>query len=139
MFEPKSLRLLAVVFFLSGIWDLFATFVYAFLIGTVFDEPPVDRFYALFIASFLFSFAYLQILSSFNIRRYLLVIGGVFIGRILYVILLFGYILTIPGFPATFWWTGVIDLIWSVLYLGITWRSPEIRIRDLFLPHKGVT
>ena len=139
MFEPKSLKLLAVAFFLSGIWDLFATFVYAFLIGTVFAEPPVDRFYALFIASFLFSFAYLQILSSFNIRRYLLVIGGVFIGRILYVILLFGYILTIPGFPATFWWTGAIDLIWSVLYLGITWRSPEIRIRDLFLPHKGVT
>ncbi|HTY53543.1 MAG TPA: hypothetical protein VMB35_10180 [Methanomicrobiales archaeon] len=139
MFEPKSLRPLAVVFFLSGIWDLFATVVYAFLIGTVFMEPPVDRFYALFIASFLFSFAYLQILSSFNIRRYLLVIGGVFIGRILYVVLLLGYILTIPGFPATFWWTGVIDLLWSVLYLGIAWRSPEIHVRDLFLPYKGAT
>ncbi len=139
MFEPKSLRPLAIVFFVSGIWDLFATFVYTFLIGTVFTEPPVDRFYALSIAAFLFSIAYLQILSSFNIRQYLLVIGGVFIVRILYVIILFGSMLTVPGFPATFWWTGVIDLLWAVLYLGITWRSPEIRVRELFVPEREMS
>jgi hypothetical protein len=137
MFDPKSLRPLAITFFLSGIWDLFATFVYAFLIGTVFTEPPIHRFYALFIATFLFSFAYLQILSAFNIKRYLLIIGGVTLGRILYVVLLFAYILGTSGFPATFWWTGVIDLLWSVLYLGISWRSPDIHVRDLFLPRTG--
>jgi len=32
------------------------------------------------------------------------------IWRILYVVLLFTYILGIPGFPSTFWWTGVVDL-----------------------------
>jgi hypothetical protein len=60
-----------------------------------------------------------------------------FIGRILYVVLLYAYILGSPGFPGTFWWTGIVDLLWSVLYLGLTWVSPDIRIRDLFLPHRG--
>ena len=136
MIFPKPLRPLAVTFFLSGIWDLFATFVYAFLIGTVYTQPPVDRFYALFIASFLFCFAYLQILAAFNIRQYLLVVGGVTIGRVLYVILLFSSILFVKGFPADFWWTGVIDLLWSVLYIVLAARSSEIRVRDLFLPRR---
>jgi len=135
MAGSKSYRPLAAVFFASGIWDLFAAFVYAFLIGTVYTEPPVDRFYALFIATFLFSFAYLQIVSSCNIRRYLPVVGGVAIGRALYVILLFGSLLLIPGFPATFWWTGVVDLAWTVLYLLLA-LNLGIRIRDLFLPER---
>jgi hypothetical protein len=136
MFLSKSLRPLALTFFLSGIWDLFATFVYAFLIGTVYTQPPVDRFYALFIASFLFCFAYLQILAASNIRQYLLVIGGVTIGRVMYVVLLYACILGVPGFPATFWWTGVIDLFWSLLSIIIAARSSGIRVRDLFLPRR---
>jgi hypothetical protein len=137
MDQSKSLKLIANTFFLAGIWDLIAALVYSFLIGTVFTEPPIHRFYALFIASFLFCFAYLQILSAFNIKRYLLIIGGVIIGRIFYVVLLFAYILGIPGFPATFWWTGIIDLLWSVLLIVLVITSDEIRLRDLFLPHLG--
>lgn len=133
MAGSKSYKPLAVVFFLSGIWDLFAVFVYAFLIGTVYTQPPVDRFSALFIATFLFSFAELQIVSSCNIGRYLPVVGGVAIGRILYVILLYASILGVPGFPATFWWTGLVDLAWSVLYILLAVYL-GIRIRDLFLP-----
>lgn len=136
VFLSKSCRPLAAVFFLSGIWDLVATFVYAFLIGTVSTQPPVDRFSALFIASFLFCFAYLQILAASNIQQYLLVIGGVTIGRVMYAVLLFAYILGVPGFPATFWWTGTIDLLWSVLYIVLAARSSEIRVRDLFLPRR---
>lgn len=137
MAQSKSVKPLAITFLLSGIWDLIAALVYAFLIATVFTEPPIDRFYALFIASFLLCFAYLQILSSFNIKRYLLIIGGVMIGRIIYVVLLYAYILGVPGFPATFWWTGVIDLLWSVLYIVLVLRSDEIQLRDLFLPRLG--
>ncbi|MHB8053005.1 MAG: hypothetical protein ACYDEZ_06940 [Methanoregula sp.] len=133
MVQSKLLKPLAATFFVSGIWDLFATFVYAFLIGTVYTQPPVDRFYALFIASFLLCFAYLQVLAAFNIGRYLLVIGGVIIGRVIYVVLLFAYILGVHGFPATFWWTGVVDLLWSVLYIVLAVKC-GIRIRDLFLP-----
>ncbi len=137
MSTSKSLRALAVIFFLSGIWDTIAGLVYAFMIGTVFTEPPVHRFYAIFLASFLFCFAYLQILSAFNIRRYLFVIGCVFIGRIFYVVLLYAYIFGVAGFPCTFWWTGVVDLSWSILYIVITLISDEIRLRDLFLPYRG--
>jgi len=126
-------------FFLSGVWDIIAGFVYLFMIGTVFKEPQVHRFYAIFIASFLFCFAYLQILSSFNIQRYLLNIGCVTIGRIFYVVLLFTYIFGFPGFPRTFWWTGIVDLLWSILYIGLTLMSDEISLKDLFLPHKGVS
>jgi len=137
MTTSKSLRALAVTFFLSGTWDTIGGLIYAFMIGTVFTEPPVHRFYAIFTASFFFCFAYLQILSAFNIRRYLFVIGCVFIGRIFYVVLLYAYIFGVAGFPATFWWTGLVDLAWSILYIVIALMSEEIRLRDLFLPHRG--
>jgi hypothetical protein len=133
MAELKSLKPLAAVFFAGGIWDLFAALVYTFLIGTVYTDPTVHRFYAFFIASFLICFAFLQLLSAFNIRRYLLVIGAVTIGRLLYVLLLFAYILGVPGFPATFWWTGVIDGILAVLNIVLA-VSCGVRIGDLFLP-----
>ena len=134
MNKSNSLKALAITFFLSGIWDIFGGLVYAFMIGTVFTEPPVHRFYAIFLASFFFCFAYLQILSAFNMRRYLFIIGCVFIGRIFYVVLLYAYILGVVGFPGTFWWTGVVDLSWSILYIVLTLISNEIRLRDLFLP-----
>jgi|GEM_PF-400307 len=136
MNKSKSLKTLAVVFFLSGLWDVFAAIVYSFMIGTggSFDNPPFHRFYAIFIASFLYCFAYLQILSAFNIKRYLLNIGCVFIGRIFYVILLYAYIFGIEGFPKTSWWTGMGDLLWSVLYIVITLTSAEIHLKDLSPP-----
>jgi hypothetical protein len=81
-----------------------------------------------------FALAYLQILSAFNIRRYLFIIGAVLIGRILYVVLLYAYIIGEPGFPSTFWWTGVVDLSWSILYIVLAAISDEIRFKDLFLP-----
>ena len=137
MTASKSLKALAITFFLSGIWDTIGGVIYAFMIGTAFTEPPVHRFYAIFTASFFFCFAYLQILSAFNMRRYLFIIGCVFIGRIFYVLLLYAYIFCVPGFPSTFWWTGVVDTFWSILYIVIVLMSEEIRLRDLFLPHRG--
>jgi len=134
MTASKSLKALAITFFLSGIWDLVGGINYAFMIGTVYKDPPIHRFYAIFIASFFLCFAYLQILSSFNIRRYLFIIGAVMIGRIFYVILLYAYTLGVPDFSSTFWWTGVVDSIWSILYIVITLTSDDIRFRDLFLP-----
>jgi hypothetical protein len=134
MNTSKSLKALAIIFFLSGIWDVIAGFNYAFMIGTVYTEPPVHRFYAIFLATFFLCFAYLQILSAFNIRRYLFIIGSVLIGRILYVVLLYAYIFGEPGFPSTFWWTGVVDISWSLLYIILTLLNDEISLRDLFLP-----
>jgi hypothetical protein len=134
MVNSKSLKVLAAIFFLSGIWDTIGGVIYAFMIGTVFTEPPIHRFYAIFTASFFFCFAYLQILSAFNLRRYLFVVGCVLIGRIFYVVLLYAYIFGVAGFPATFWWTGLVDLAWSILYLVIPLISDDIRLRDLFLP-----
>jgi hypothetical protein len=139
MTASRSVRVLAVIFFLSGIWDTIGGFIYAFMIGTVFTEPPIHRFYAIFTASFFFCFAYLQILSAFNLRRYLFVVGCVLIGRIFYVVLLYAYIFGVAGFPATFWWTGLVDLAWSILYLVIPLISNDIRLRDLFIPNWGET
>jgi len=134
MKTSKSLKALAVVFFLSGIWDIVGGMVYSFFLSPFFTAIPLHRFYALFIGSFFLCFAYLQILSSFNIRRYLFLVGCVFIGRILYIILLYAYILGIPGFPKDFWITGVVDLIWSILYIVIALTSKDIGLKDLFLP-----
>jgi hypothetical protein len=134
MTKSKSLKALAIIFFLSGVWDIMGGINYAFLIGTVYPVPPIHRFYAIFIASFFLCFAYLQILSSFNMRRYLFIVGAVIIGRIFYFLLLYAYIWGEVDFPNTFWWTGVIDLSWSMLYLVITLKSDDIRLKDLFLP-----
>ncbi|MDT8309571.1 MAG: hypothetical protein RQ866_08555 [Bacteroidales bacterium] len=137
----KSLKALAIVFFVSGLYDTFGGFYYAFLvgIGKSIDNPPTHQFYALFIASFLFCFAYLQFMSAFNIRRYLLNVGVVIIGRAFYVILLLLFIILVDGFPKTFLPTAIVDSVWTILYIVLVLFSDEVRFRDLFLPKKGAT
>ena len=139
MQKLKSTKALAIVFFASGIYDLGGGFYYSFLVGTnrSIENPPTHPFYAIFIASFLFCFAYLQLLSAFNIRRYLLIIGSVIIGRVFYAVLLFAYTFFVEDFPSTFFLTGIIDLAWTTLYIVLTLISDQVRLRDLFLPYRG--
>jgi hypothetical protein len=139
MARSKSLRALAVVFFVSGLYDALGGFYFAFSVGTgrSIDSPPTHPFYAIFIASFLFCFAYLQLFSAFNIQRYLINVGVVIFGRLFYVILSFAYVLLVDGFPRTFLPTGVIDLCWSVLYIVFALMSSEVRFKDLFVSTRG--
>jgi hypothetical protein len=135
---PKSLKLLAIVFFISGLYDTFGGFYYSFLVGMdkSINNPPTHEFYALFIASFLFCFAYLQFTSALNIRRYLLNVGILIIGRVFYVVLLFAHISLVEGFPRTFLPTAVVDSLWTLSYILITLLSDEVRLKDLFLPQR---
>ena len=135
----KSTKTLAMVFFASGMFDLAGGFYYAFLvgIGRSIESPPTHPFYAILIASFLFCLAYVQLLSAFNIRRYLFIIGAVMISRIFYAVLLFAYLFFVPDFPTTFLPTGIIDLAWTTLYIVLTLISDQVRFRDLFLPYRG--
>ena len=139
MIRSKSLQALAIVFFVSGIWDTFGGFYYSFLVGMgrSINNPPTHPFYAIFIASFLFCFAYLQFLSAFNIRRYLFNVGVVIIGRVFYVVLLFVYILFVADFPTTFLPTGIVDSLWTILYIVLALLSDEVRLKDLFIPYRG--
>ena len=141
MTKSKALKVLAITFFASGLWDLSGGFFYSFTVGTgrSIVTPPVHPFYAIFIAGLLFCFAYLQVLSALNIRRYLFNIGVVIIGRIFYVVLLYAYMFFVPDFPSTFWWTGIIDLFWSILYIVLTLISDEISLKDLFIPYREVS
>lgn len=140
MAGSKSLKTLAIVFFLSGIYDAFGGILYAFLFGTgrLYDDPPMHPFYAIFIASFLLCFAYLQILSAFNIKRYLFVIGAVIIGRVFYAVILFAYIFSANDFPGTFWFTGMLDLVWTTLYVMLAIASEEIHLKELFIPNRKI-
>jgi hypothetical protein len=139
MAQSKALRTLAVVFFMSGLYDAFGGFYFAFLVGAgrSVDSPPTHPFYAIFIASFLFCFAYLQLFSAFNIRRYLFNVGVVIFGRLFYVVLILAYILLVDGFPRTFLPTGIIDLCWSMLYIVLALMSSEVRFKDLFVSTRG--
>jgi len=139
MIKSRSLKALAIVFFVSGLWDTFGGFYYSFFVGMgrSINSPPTHPFYAIFIASFLFCFAYLQFLSAFNIRRYLFNVGVVIIGRIFYVVLLFAYILFVADFPTTFLPTGIVDSLWTILYIVLTLLSNEVRLKDLFTPYRG--
>lgn len=133
--KTKSLKPLAITFFVSGVWDTVAAILYIFVIGTgrIIDNPPIDPFFAVFLGSFFLCFAYLQFLSAFNIRRYAFNVGCLIIGRAFYVILLYGYMFFVLDFPATFWFTGIIDGLFTILYLVFAFMG-GLGMRDLFLP-----
>ncbi len=135
--KPKSLKPLAISFFISGIWDTIAAILYIFVIGTgrIIENPPIDPFFAIFLGSFFLCFAYLQFLSAFNIRRYSFNVGCLIIGRAFYVIQLYAYMLFVVDFPTTFWFTGIIDGLFVILYFIFALRG-GLNLRSLFLPEK---
>jgi len=133
--KSKSLKPLANTFFASGIWDTVAAILYFFVIGTgrIIDKPAIDPFFAVFLGSFFLCFAWLQFLSAFNIRRYAFNVGCLIIGRTFYVIQLYAYMLFVVDFPTTFWFTGIIDGLFTILYLVFAFRG-GLGMRELFLP-----
>lgn len=134
--KTKSLRPLAITFAMGGLWDTVAGLLYIFLIGTgrIIDNPPMDPFYAIFLGSFFLCFAYLQILSSFNIRRYAFNVGCLVFGRLFYIVVLYYFIFFEKGFPPTFWFTGVIDGVLTTLYIVFAVKG-GLGFRNLFLPN----
>ncbi|MCU0458400.1 MAG: hypothetical protein MUE37_04820 [Bacteroidales bacterium] len=133
--KNKSLIPLAITFFVSGIWDTVAAILYFFLIGTgrIIDNPAIDPFFAVFLGSFFLCFAWLQFLSAFNIRRYAFNVGCLIIGRLFYVVQLYIYMLFVADFPSTFWFTGIIDGLFTILYVIFAIRG-GLGMRELFLP-----
>lgn len=133
--KPKSFKPLAITFLASGIWDTIAAIQYLFFIGIgrKIDNPVTDPFYAIFLGSFFLCFAYLQFLSAFNIERYALNVGCLIFGRIFYIIQLYAAMAFVDGFPSTFWFTGIIDGLFTVLYLVFAFRG-GLGMRELFLP-----
>lgn len=133
--KTKSLQALAISFALGGVWDSFAAFQYLFRIGTgrPIDVPPIDPFYAIFLGSFFLCFAWLQILASLNIRRYAFCVGCLIFGRIFYIATLGSFLAFDPGFPPTFWFTGLIDGILVLLSLFFAYKA-GLHPRDIFLP-----
>jgi hypothetical protein len=131
----KSLTPLAITFAIGGLWDTIAGILYIFFIGTgrMIDNPATDSFYSIFLGSFFLCFAYLQLLSALNIERYALNVGCLILGRSFYVIQLYLYMGFVKDFPSTFWFTGVIDSTFIILYFIFAFRG-GIKARDLFLP-----
>lgn len=136
--KNKSLRPLAVSFFVSGIWDAIAAVLYFFVIGTgrIIDKPSIDPFFAVFLGSFFLCFAYLQFLSAFNIKRYSFNVGCLVLGRTFYIIQLYTFMGFVSDFPATFWFTGIIDSLFTILYLVFAFRG-GLSLSELFLPQRN--
>ena len=134
--KTKSLKPLAITFAFGGLWDTIAGFLYLFVIGTgrAIDNPPMHPFYAIFLGSFFLCFAYLQILSSFNIRRYAFNVGCLIFGRLFYVIVLSYFMLFVKDFPTTFWFTGIIDGVLTILYIFFALKG-GLKSRDLFFAY----
>jgi len=131
----NRLRPLAVTFLLSGVWDTIAGMLYFFIIGSgrLIDNPHIDPFFSIFLGSFFICFAYLQFLSAFNITRYAFNVGCLIIGRTFYVVQLYAYMIFVQDFPYTFWFTGMIDGAFTILYFVFAFRG-GLGIRDIFLP-----
>ena len=96
---------------------------------------------SIFLASFFFCFAYLQFMSASNIRRYSFVVGCLIIGRSFYVFQLYGSLMLFcKDFPSTFWFTGIIDAFFTLLYFYLliveswplkTYSYHQTRIQNL--------
>lgn len=56
-----------------------------------------------------------------------------------YAVQFFAFMLVVPDFPRTFWMTGLVHLLWCILYLVFTFMSDEVRVNELFLPHRQVS
>ena len=138
--QSNSLKPLAITFALGGVWDTIAGFLYIFAIGTVrlIDNPPIHPFYSIFLGSFFLCFAWLQILSACNIRRYAFNVGCLIFGRLFYIIQLYAFMIFEPGFPSTFWFTGIIDGLFTILYIAFAVQG-GLGIRELFLPENKKT
>ncbi len=95
----------------------------------------MDPFFSVFLASFILCFAYLQFLAAFNIKRYAFNVGCLIIGRSFYVIQLYAYMSFVKDFPSTFWFTGIIDGLFTILYLVFAF-SGGLGLREIFLPKK---
>ncbi|GAP42030.1 hypothetical protein TBC1_11158 [Lentimicrobium saccharophilum] len=133
--NTDKLKPLSAVFALGGVWDTIAGILYIFAIGSGrnIDNPPMDPFYAIFLGSFFLCFAYLQFMSALNIRRYALNVGCLITGRAFYILLLYSYMVFVPGFPDTFWFTGIIDGLLTISYIIFALRG-GLGVRNLFLP-----
>lgn len=133
--KNQQLKPLAITFFTSGIWDIIAAIQYIFFIGIgrKIDYPLIDPFFAIFLGSFFLCFAYLQFLSALNIKRYAFNVGCLIFGRLFYVVQLYAAMAFVEGFPSTFWFTGIIDGGFVILYLVFAYRG-GLKIKELFLP-----
>ncbi len=136
MKKLKSINTLAKVLFISGIFDIFGGVFFILFVGTgrIITNPLTHPFYSILIASFLFCFGYLQIISSFSIRHYLLNVGVVLLSRVFFGILFFSCLIFVNDFPITFLSTAIADLIWATFYIILALLCDEVRFRDLFLP-----
>ncbi|MBK9290439.1 MAG: hypothetical protein IPM52_02220 [Bacteroidetes bacterium] len=133
--QQINLKQPAIAFAAGGVWDTMAGLIYIFAIGTgrIIDNPAMHPFYAIFLGSFFLCFAWLQLLSSLNIRRYAFNIGCLVFGRLFYVVVLFVFMAFDKSFPTTFWFTGIIDLGFAIItpILGL---KGGLHMRDMFLP-----
>jgi hypothetical protein len=133
--KTKSLTALAITFAISGVWDTIAGILYIFFIGTgrKIDNPPMDSFFAIFLGSFFLCFAYIQFMSAYNIKRYAFNVGCLIVGRVFYVVQLYSYMILVKDFPSIFWFTGMIDTVFILLYIVFAAKG-GLSSRDLFLP-----
>ena len=133
--DNKSLKPLAITFSMSGLWDTIAGVLYIFFIGIgrKIDHPAIDPFFSVFLGSFFLCFAYLQFMSAYNIRRYAFNVGCLIFGRVFYVILLYSYMASVKDFPTTFWFTGIVDSVFTILYIVFAFRG-GLNLLDVFLP-----
>ena len=131
----KGLKPLAVTFAISGLWDSIAGVMYLFFIGTgrKIDALPLDPFFAVFLGSFFLCFAYLQFFSALNIKRFSFLVGCLVLGRVFYVIQLYSYMIFVEDFPNTFWFTGLVDSVFVVLYFVFALRG-GLTLQELFIP-----
>lgn len=133
--KTNRLRPLALTFIFSGVWDTIAGLLYFFIIGSgrIIDKPSMDYFFSIFLGSFFICFAYLQFLSARNIKRYAFNVGCLIIGRTFYVVQLYTFMFFVKDFPFTFWFTGVIDGAFTILYFVFAFHG-GLGMRDIFLP-----
>jgi hypothetical protein len=89
-----------------------------------------------FLGFFFLCFAYLQILSALNVRRYAFNVGCIIFGRMFYVIQLIAFTALRGSLPSPFWFGATVDTALLVVASASLAIRGGLRTRDLFLPQR---
>ena len=117
------------------VWDLTGGFVFLVVHGIlqIQPKPPIYPFYAIIIGLFLVMLAYLQLISSVDVKRYALLVGVVISLRVLYASGVILFSLMVESLPSQFFLTAMVDTIFVGLLLFAA-KKGEIPPRGLFSP-----
>ncbi len=131
-----TLKPIKTTLILGAVWDSIGGIIFLVIHGFIQKElvPDIYPFYSMVIGLFLFTLAYIQILTVSNISKFLQNVGVVIFLRLSFGSFLVLHSVIFEPLPAQFIAIACVDALFSISQFTIIGRSKDYRIKDIFLP-----